>query len=97
MKYVLMMVLFINAALNVDAQFKKPIKSQDELMPNSIFSQIDDHIRNSKPYLRHRWFYEQRAFPNEYIPEDAYKNSIDQKSNLSKSVTDQTYSATHSA
>lgn len=91
MKYVLMIVLFINAALNVDAQFKKPIKSQDELMPNSIFSQIDDHIRNSKPYLRHRWFYEQRAFPNDYIPEDAYKNSIDQKNKLSKSLTDQSF------
>lgn len=91
MRYSLVLIMIMIPFLNVDAQFKKPIKSNDELMPQSIFSQIDDHIRNSKPYLRHRWFYEQRAYPNDYIPEDAYKNSIDQKNKFSKSATDQSF------
>ena len=71
---------------NLFAQTRTPIKSSDELMPNSIFSQVPDEIRNSKPYLRYRWFYEQRAFPNDYIPEDAYKNSLDQRDDLRRNM-----------
>lgn len=68
--------------LQLLGQQKSSLQSSDELMPNSIFSQVPDNIKNSKPYLRYRWFYEQRAYPNDYIPEDAYKNSIDQRNKL---------------
>jgi photosystem II stability/assembly factor-like uncharacterized protein len=57
----------------------------DELMPNSVFSDQPDQIRHSKPYLRYRWFYEQRAYPHDNIPENAYKNSIDQRDLLRNS------------
>ena len=29
--------------------------------------------------MREWWFYEQRAFPDDFIPVDAYKNSLDQR------------------
>ncbi|MBS4036411.1 MAG: hypothetical protein KGZ85_18260 [Ignavibacterium sp.] len=80
----LLLVLFFIAAFGSQsgAQTKTPIRSLDELMPNGIFSQVPDDIRHSKPYLRVRWFYEQRAYPYDYIPENAYKNSIDEKDAL---------------
>jgi len=84
MKYTILRIIPLLFLLNfnLSAQTRTPIKSSDELMPNSIFSQVPDEIRNSKPYLRYRWFYEQRAFPNDYIPEDAYKNSLEQRDAL---------------
>ncbi len=66
----------------VKAQTKTPIKSSDELMPDGIFSQVPDDIRHSKPYLRQRWFYEQRAFPFDHIPEGAYERSLEQREEL---------------
>jgi hypothetical protein len=68
--------------LQGNAQTKTPIRSSDELMPNSIFSQVPDEIRHSKPYLRHRWFYEQRAYPHDFIPDDAYQRSLEQRNEL---------------
>ena len=81
MKYTILKIISLLCILSftLNAQTKIPIRSSDELMPNSIFSQVPDEIRNSKPYLRYRWFYEQRAFPSDDIPEDAYKNSLDQR------------------
>jgi len=64
------------------AQTRAPVNSLDELMPDGIFSQVSDEIRHSKPYLRQRWFYEQRAYPNDFIPEYAYKKSLDQRDEL---------------
>ena len=88
MKYTLLRIIPLLCLFNfiLSAQTRTPIKSSDELMPNSIFSQVPDEIRNSKPYLRYRWFYEQRAFPNDYIPEDAYKNSLNQRDNLRRDM-----------
>ncbi len=79
------LILLSIFSLNLNAQTKQPIRSMDELMPDGIFSQVPDDIRHSKPYLRERWFYEQRAYPYDYIPEDAYYNSIIQKDNLRNS------------
>lgn len=85
MRFLLLLFFASIFTYNLDAQTKQPIRSMDELMPEGIFSQVPDDIRHSKPYLRHRWFYEQRAYPYDYIPEDAYYNSIIQKDNLRNS------------
>lgn len=85
MRYFLIFMLFLIVSGVLSSQVKQPIRSQDELMPEGIFSQVPDDIRHSKPYLRQRWFYEQRAYPYDYIPEDAYINSLIQKDNLRNS------------
>ncbi len=91
MKFLLILILTSIIGLQSNAQVKKPIKSLDELMPEGIFSQVPDNIRNSKPYLRQRWFYEQRAYPYDNIPEDAYQKSLDQKNSLRKTNSEQNF------
>jgi photosystem II stability/assembly factor-like uncharacterized protein len=88
MKLLLVLFFMTVIGIQIGAQTKTPIRSLDELMPNGIFSQIPDDIRHSKPYLRVRWFYEQRAYPYDYIPENAYQNSIDQKDALRNSLNE---------
>jgi photosystem II stability/assembly factor-like uncharacterized protein len=58
------------------------IKFADPLIENSVYSNAPDEIKNSKPFIREAWFYEQRAFPDGFIPEDAYSNSISQRNKL---------------
>lgn len=57
-------------------------KYTDLLKPNSMFANVPDEIKNRKSYMRQWWFYEQRAFPYDNIPEDAYKNAYEQKAAL---------------
>lgn len=85
MRLLFIIILLSLFSVSINSQTKTPIRSMDELMPNSIFSEVPDDIRHSKPYLRHRWFYEQRAYPHDYIPEDAYIKSLVQKDNLRNS------------
>ena len=51
----------------------------DILKPQSVFTEAPDEIKARKSFMREWWFYEQRAFPEEFIPTDAYKNSLDQR------------------
>jgi photosystem II stability/assembly factor-like uncharacterized protein len=44
-----------------------PAKAQ----PSSALDQSTDEPRTEEPYLRRQWFYEQRAYPNERIPQGA--------------------------
>lgn len=85
MRLLFILILLSLFSVSINSQTKTPIRSMDELMPNGIFSEVPDDIRHSKPYLRHRWFYEQRAYPYDYIPEDAYIKSLVQKDNLRNS------------
>lgn len=75
-------LLYILISTSLIGQVRIPIESSDELMPNSIFSQVPEKIKHSKPYLRQRWFLEQRAFPDDFIPDNAYENAIKQKEDL---------------
>ncbi|MDO8550355.1 MAG: T9SS type A sorting domain-containing protein [Ignavibacteria bacterium] len=49
------------------------------LLENSIFTSAPEEVKNKKPFAREWWFYEQRAFPNDFIPENAYLNAIRQR------------------
>lgn len=54
----------------------------DILIENSIYSEAPIEIQQTKPFIRQRWFFEQRAYPNNFIPEDAYANAMNQRDEL---------------
>lgn len=54
----------------------------DLLKPQSIFTASPDEVKSRKSLMREWWFYEQRTYPNDFIPIDAYKNSLDQRQTL---------------
>jgi photosystem II stability/assembly factor-like uncharacterized protein len=82
MKILQLLIIITAFIFQLNAQTREPVWSADELMPDGIFSQVPDDIRHSKPYLRYRWFYEQRAYPFDFIPDDAYSRSLEQRDEL---------------
>jgi photosystem II stability/assembly factor-like uncharacterized protein len=54
----------------------------DILIENSIYSEAPAEIQQTKPFIRQRWFFEQRAYPNNFIPQDAYANAMNQRDEL---------------
>ena len=54
----------------------------DILIENSIYSEAPIEIQQTKPFIRQRWFFEQRAYPNNFIPQDAYTNAMNQREEL---------------
>jgi photosystem II stability/assembly factor-like uncharacterized protein len=59
--------------------------AQDLDIPNNPYDLAPDEIKNRNSFKRERWFYEQRMFPNNFIPQDAYKNAYEQRENLRQS------------
>jgi photosystem II stability/assembly factor-like uncharacterized protein len=55
------------------------IEYTDNLLENSIFTSAPEEVKNKKPFAREWWFYEQRAFPNDFIPGNAYQNAVRQR------------------
>jgi photosystem II stability/assembly factor-like uncharacterized protein len=55
------------------------IEYSDKLLENSIFTNAPEEVKSKKPFAREWWFYEQRAYPNDFIPEDAYLNALRQR------------------
>ncbi len=51
----------------------------DILNKNSIYSNAPDNVKHSKAFIRQWWFFDQRAFPNGYIPNGAYENAMQQR------------------
>ncbi|MBK7630430.1 MAG: hypothetical protein IPJ23_06995 [Ignavibacteriales bacterium] len=51
----------------------------DILKPQSVFTQAPDEIKARKSFMRQWWFYEQRSFPGDNIPVNAYQNAYEQK------------------
>lgn len=54
----------------------------DILIENSVYSEAPIEIQQTKPFIRQRWFFEQRAYPNNFIPQDAYANAMNQRDEL---------------
>ncbi|MCX8106784.1 MAG: T9SS type A sorting domain-containing protein [Ignavibacterium album] len=52
------------------------IQYTDQLKTNSVFTEAPEDIKNTKPFMRQWWFYEQRSYPDDFVPEDAYKNAL---------------------
>ncbi|NOS86063.1 MAG: T9SS type A sorting domain-containing protein [Ignavibacteria bacterium] len=53
--------------------------SQDLFIENNPYDKADDYTKTKKSFNRERWFYEQRMFPNNFIPDDAYGKAIEQR------------------
>ena len=79
--FVLLLAGIILSSSTIEAQKRYT----DLLKPQSIFMDAPDAIKNRNSYMRQWWFYEQRAFPDDLIPENAYKNSLDQRDYLRQS------------
>ena len=60
----------------------------DILIENSVYSEAPIEIQQSKPFIRQRWFFEQRAYPNNFIPQDAYANAMNQRNELRQQNAD---------
>ena len=54
----------------------------DQLLENSVYKNVPNEIKHSKPFLRWWWFFEERAFPDDVIPINAYKNAIEERNAL---------------
>ena len=54
----------------------------DQLIENSVYTNAPESVQKSKPFMRERWFFEQRAYPEGIIPEGAYEKAIQQRDEL---------------
>ena len=60
------------------------IFSQDLKINNNPYEKADAITRSRKAFQREKWFYEQRMYPNNFIPKDAYEIAFNQKELLRK-------------
>ncbi|MFA7361824.1 MAG: T9SS type A sorting domain-containing protein [Candidatus Kapaibacterium sp.] len=58
------------------------ILAQDLNIPNNIYDQADDYTKSRKAFNRERWFFEQRMYPDNIIPDGAYQKAFDEKMKL---------------
>jgi len=56
--------------------------SQDLFIENNPYDKADDYTKTRNSFNRERWFYEQRMFPNNHIPEDAYGRAFEQREQM---------------
>ncbi|MCW8812130.1 MAG: hypothetical protein OQK65_01250, partial [Chlorobium sp.] len=78
MKTFISLIFFLVISGNIFPQ----IDYKDILIENSVYSEAPMSIQRTKPFIRERWFFEQRAYPNSVIPADAYTNSLIQREEL---------------
>jgi len=78
MKALFSLILFLLIAGNSFPQ----VTYTDILIENSVYSEAPAYIQQTKPFIRQRWFFEQRAYPNNFIPADAYANAMIQRNEL---------------
>lgn len=60
------------------------ISSQELEIVNSPYENVDEIISKRKSFNREKWFYEQRMYPNNFIPEGAYVNAVKQRDEMRK-------------
>lgn len=53
--------------------------SQDLSIDNSPYDNADEITKSRKAFQREKWFYEQRMYPFNYIPSDAYEKAVMQR------------------
>ncbi len=62
-------------------ELKKLLKTlpQGLSIIDNPFDKVPEIVKRTKQFQRERWFYEQRMYPFNFIPENAYSNSLSQK------------------
>jgi photosystem II stability/assembly factor-like uncharacterized protein len=58
------------------------VSYRNQLLENTVYSNAPEQIKHSKAFIREWRFFEQRAYPNNFIPADAYEKSIEQRDAL---------------
>lgn len=58
------------------------IYPQEFFIQNNPYDEAPEVIKERNAFKRERWFYEQRIFPFNYIPENAYVRAIEQRNQL---------------
>jgi photosystem II stability/assembly factor-like uncharacterized protein len=56
--------------------------SQDLQIPDNPYDKADEYTKSRKALNRERWFFEQRMYPNNFIPEDAYAKAQREREEL---------------
>ena len=56
--------------------------TQDLNIPDNPYDKADEFTKSKNSFNRERWFYEQRMYPNNYIPQDAFGKAIEQKNKM---------------
>lgn len=54
-------------------------ETQSGKIKSSAYENVPDNIKAQKPFMREWLFFEERAYPEGYIPENAYGRAMDQK------------------
>ncbi len=60
------------------------VQAQEFSFTGSPYNNADDNTKSSVPFNRERWFYEQRMYPDGFIPQNAYANALKQRDELRK-------------
>jgi hypothetical protein len=56
--------------------------AQDLSIPDNLYDKADEYTKQRNAFNRERWFYEQRMYPFNTFPEDAYSNALQQRNRL---------------
>ncbi|MBX7043206.1 MAG: hypothetical protein K1X85_09905 [Ignavibacteria bacterium] len=56
--------------------------AQDLYIPGNPYDLADDPVKNRKAFHREKWFFEQRMYPLNFIPADAYAKAIQQRDRM---------------
>lgn len=59
-----------------------PLLAQDLQIPDNPYDAASESVRRSNAFKRERWFYEQRMYPFNTIPKDAYENALAERDRL---------------
>ncbi|MDQ3020301.1 MAG: hypothetical protein M3R36_06995 [Bacteroidota bacterium] len=70
MKKIVTLIFILSAGL---------VFSQDLRIINNPYDNADVITKSKNSFNRERWFYEQRMYPNNFIPADAYQKAFEQK------------------
>ncbi|MCE1164305.1 MAG: T9SS type A sorting domain-containing protein [Bacteroidetes bacterium] len=60
------------------------LTAQEFSFTGSPYNNADDFTKSSVPFNRERWFYEQRMYPEGFIPQGAYERAMKQRDELRK-------------
>ncbi len=71
--------LFLSILTAAQVQYTDLLKTQ------SVYTEAPIEVKSRKAFMREWWFYEQRAYPDEFISSEAYKNSLEQRELLRRS------------
>jgi hypothetical protein len=58
------------------------IFSQEIVIENNPYDIVNDYVKKKNSFNREKWFYEQRMYPFNELPPDAYSKAVDQRNEM---------------